>query len=98
MSIITESASSLVNSWKDEIETSHGIGKNILDIAVDDHMKRFSGDIISRACFGSSYSKGQEIFLKLGALQELISKKTMSVGLPGLRYVRTYATRLNHTS
>ncbi|KAG8375394.1 hypothetical protein BUALT_Bualt10G0095500 [Buddleja alternifolia] len=56
----------------------------ILDIGVDDYMKRSSGDIISRACFGSSYSKGQEIFLKLDALQEVISKKTLSVGIPGL--------------
>lgn len=82
MSIITESALTVVNSWKHKIEAHEG---GILDISVDNYMKRFSGDIISRACFGGSYSKGQDIFLKLEALQELISKKTMSIGIPGLR-------------
>ncbi|KAI3473010.1 hypothetical protein Pfo_030093 [Paulownia fortunei] len=89
-SIITESALTLVNSWKHKVETHEG---GILDIAVDDYMKRFSGDIISRACFGSSYSKGQDIFLKFGALQEFMSKKTMSVGIPGLRYLPTKSNR-----
>ncbi|KAL3650939.1 hypothetical protein CASFOL_007342 [Castilleja foliolosa] len=87
MNIITESAVTLVNSWKHEIEAHEG---EVLDIAVDDYMKRFSGDIISRACFGSSYSKGKDIFLKFGALQKLMSKKTLSsVGIPGLRYLPT---------
>lgn len=82
MSIVTESAETVVNTWKQEIEANKG---GVLDIAVDAHMKRFSGDIISRACFGSSYSKGQDIFLKFGALQELVSKTTMNIGIPGLR-------------
>ncbi|KAG8375396.1 hypothetical protein BUALT_Bualt10G0095800 [Buddleja alternifolia] len=90
MSIIAESALELVNSWKYKVEMHEG---GILDIGVDDYMKRFSGDIISRACFGSSYSKGQEIFLKLDALQEVISKKTLSVGIPGLRYLPTKSNR-----
>lgn len=82
MDIITESAQTVVNTWKHEIKASNG---GVVDIVVDGYMKRFSGDIISRACFGSNYAKGQDIFLMLGALQELVSKKTMSVGLPGLR-------------
>ncbi|KAG6428385.1 hypothetical protein SASPL_112636 [Salvia splendens] len=90
MSIITESADTVVNTWKQEIEASKG---GVLDIAVDSYMKRFSGDIISRACFGSNYTKGHDIFLKLGALQDLVSKKTMSVGLPGLRHLPTKSNR-----
>ena len=58
MSIITESATIVVNTWKQEIEANNG---GVLDIAVDSYMKRFSGDIISRACFGSNYSKGHDI-------------------------------------
>ncbi|KAI3468375.1 hypothetical protein Pfo_025038 [Paulownia fortunei] len=61
MSIITESALTLVNSWKHKVETHEG---GILDIAIDGYLKRFSGDVISRACFGSSYSKGQDIFFE----------------------------------
>ncbi|KAL1548076.1 cytochrome P450 714C2-like protein [Salvia divinorum] len=90
MSIITESADTVVNTWKQEIEANNG---EVLEIAVDSYMKRFSGDIISRACFGSNYTKGHDIFLMLGALQELVSKKTMSVGLPGLRYLPTKSNR-----
>lgn len=83
MEIITESAHTVVNTWKREIEANNG---GIVDLVIDGYMKRFSGDIISRACFGSNYAKGQDIFVMLGALQELVSKKTMAVGLPGLRY------------
>ncbi|KAL2454739.1 Cytochrome [Abeliophyllum distichum] len=89
MNIITESADSLIKSWKHEILTGGGIG----EIVVDEYLKRFSGDIISRACFGSSYYKGQEIFSKLGALQEVMSKKTLSIGIPGLRYLPTKSNR-----
>ncbi|KAH6804537.1 hypothetical protein C2S51_032784 [Perilla frutescens var. frutescens] len=74
MNIISESAVTVVNTWKQEIEANNG---GVVDLAVDGYMKRFSGDIISRACFGSSYSKGQDIFVMLAALQELVSKKTM---------------------
>ncbi|XP_057799317.1 cytochrome P450 714C2-like isoform X2 [Salvia miltiorrhiza] len=91
MSIITESAHTVVNTWKQEIEANDGGGA--LDVAVDGYMKRFSGEIISRACFGSNYTKGQDIFTNLLALQELVSKKTLFVGLPGLRHVPTRSNR-----
>ncbi|XP_047947610.1 cytochrome P450 714C2-like [Salvia hispanica] len=90
MGIITESADIVVNTWKQEIEGHNG---GVLDIAVDSYMKRFSGDIISRACFGSNYAKGRDIFLKLEALQKLVSKKFTSVGLPGLRHLPTKSNR-----
>ncbi|KAG6431475.1 hypothetical protein SASPL_109554 [Salvia splendens] len=90
MSIITESATTVVNTWKQEIEANNG---GVLDIAVDSYMKRFSGDIISRACFGSNYSKGRDIFLKLRALQKLVSKKLTSAGLPGLSHLPTKSNR-----
>ncbi|CAA0831954.1 Cytochrome P450 714A1 [Striga hermonthica] len=86
-SMIRDSAMSLVDSWKHETEACEG---GILDIAIDDHMKKFSGEVISRACFGSSYSKGQQIFLKFDSLQKLMSNKTLSTaGIPGLRYLPT---------
>ncbi|XP_073032262.1 cytochrome P450 714C2-like [Primulina eburnea] len=87
--IITESSLELVNSWKQKFEC----GGEILEIKVDEDTKRFSGDIISKACFGSSYSKGREIFSKLGDLQEIMSKKTLYMGIPGLRYLPTKTNR-----
>ncbi|KAL0323974.1 UNVERIFIED_CONTAM: cytochrome [Sesamum calycinum] len=91
MSIITESGMALVDSWKQKVESEEG---GVVEIGVDQRMKRFSGDIISRACFGSSYSKGQEIFLKFDHLQEIMSKRTLSaLGIPGLRHLPTKRNR-----
>ncbi|CBI35565.3 unnamed protein product, partial [Vitis vinifera] len=80
--LITESVDTLLNSWRSKIEAEGGIA----DIRIDEHMKSFSGDVISRACFGGSYTKGEEIFLKLKALQEAMSKKAFSF-IPGMRYI-----------
>ncbi|KAL0330169.1 UNVERIFIED_CONTAM: cytochrome [Sesamum radiatum] len=91
MSIITESGLALVDSWKHKVESEAG---GVVEIGVDQCMKRFSGDIISRACFGSSYSEGQEIFLKLDILQEIVSKGILSVlGIPGLSCLPTKTNR-----
>ncbi|KAL0330171.1 UNVERIFIED_CONTAM: cytochrome [Sesamum radiatum] len=91
MSIITESGLAIVDSWKQKVESEEG---GVVEIGVDQRMKRFSGDIISRACFGSSYSKGQEIFLKFDHLQEIMSKRTLSaLGIPGLRHLPTKRNR-----
>ena len=79
--LITESVDTLLKSWRSMIEAEGGIA----DIRIDEHMTSFSGDVISRACFGGSYTKGEEIFLKLKALQEAMSKKAFSF-IPGMRY------------
>ena len=82
MNLTTRSTITLLNSWKSRIEAEGGTA----DINIDEFMRSFSGDVISRACFGSNYSKGGDIFLKLRALQEAMSKKTLSIGVPGMRY------------
>jgi hypothetical protein len=43
-------------------------------------------DVIARACFGSNYSEGKEIFSKLGALQMHLSKNFFKIGIPGMRF------------
>lgn len=86
MKIVTESSLTLVNSWKSIVSEEAGNG-GAANIKIDQHMRSFSGDVISKACFGSNYSKGQEIFFKLRALQEAASKKVLSSGIPGMRYV-----------
>lgn len=75
-SLIADSAITLVNSWKSRIEMAEG---GSLDIIVDNDLRSFSGDVISRACFGSNFSKGEEIFHKITALAELLSKKMFSI-------------------
>ena len=79
--LITESVDTLLKTWRSMIEAEGGIA----DIRIDEHMRSFSGDVISRACFGSSYTKGEEIFLRLRALQEAMSKKIF-LDIPGMRY------------
>jgi cytochrome P450 len=54
------------------------------EIVVDDYLRRLSADVISRACFGSSFEKGEEIFCKLRQLQKAISQQDAFVGLPAL--------------
>ena len=83
MNLIAESTFTLLNSWKRRIEAEDGLA----DIRIDEYMRSFSGDVISRACFGSNYSRGEEIFLKLRALQEVMSKKSLSTGVPRMRLV-----------
>ncbi|KAK6234485.1 Cytochrome P450 - like 10 [Theobroma cacao] len=89
MNLIIESTFTLLNSWKSRIEAKGGLA----DIKIDEYMRSFSGDVISRACFGSNYSRGEEIFLKLRALQEAMSKKSLSTGVPGMRYLPTKSNR-----
>ncbi|KAJ6758286.1 CYTOCHROME P450 714C2 [Salix koriyanagi] len=89
MSLIAESTTVLLSSWKSRIEKEGGVA----EIKIDEGMRSFSGDVISRACFGSNYSKGAEIFLRLRALQEAMSKKSLSIGIPGMRYMPTKKNR-----
>lgn len=79
---MVESSNIVVDSWTQRIETEGGV----VDINVDEDMRSFSGDVISKACFGSNYAKGEEIFIKLRALQGAMSKKALSSGIPILRY------------
>ncbi|KAJ0007481.1 hypothetical protein Pint_30701 [Pistacia integerrima] len=89
MNLISDSTINLLNSWKTIIETEGGIA----DIKIDDYVRNFSKDVISRACFGSYYSRGDEIFQKLRSLQENMSRKSLSKGVPGMRHLPTKSNR-----
>lgn len=89
LSLVNESTLTLVKSWKNLVDGTGGVA----EINIDEHMRSFSGDVISRACFGSNYGKGEEIFHKLRALQEAMSKKVLSTGVPGMRYLPTKSNR-----
>ncbi|EOY19021.1 hypothetical protein SCA6_000714 [Theobroma cacao] len=89
MNLMAQSSVTVVDSWNSKIDSEGGVA----DIKIDDYMRSFSGDVISRACFGSNYSKGEEIFLKLRDLKKALSKKFFSTGIPGIRYLPTKANR-----
>ncbi|KAJ0053697.1 hypothetical protein Pint_00056 [Pistacia integerrima] len=85
--LMVDSTLSLVKSWEGRIPSEGGIA----EIRVDKDMQNLAADVISRACFGSSYTKGQLIFNKFESLLEVMSKRT--VGVPGLRYLPTKNNR-----
>ncbi|KAE8704448.1 CYP714C2 protein [Hibiscus syriacus] len=89
MDQIIDSTFTVIESWKTRIEAERGLA----DIKIDEYMRSFSGDVISKACFGSSYSRGEEIFLKLRDLQEALSKKSLYTGVPVMRYLPTKGNR-----
>ncbi|KAJ4727304.1 Cytochrome P450 [Melia azedarach] len=87
LKLMVDSTTSMVKSWESIIESEGGIA----EIRVDKYMQSLAADVISRACFGSNYSRGQEIFLKFESLVQLMSKGL--VGVPGSRYLPTKNNR-----
>ncbi|XP_038893046.1 cytochrome P450 714A1-like isoform X2 [Benincasa hispida] len=81
--LMADAASSLVEKWESRI----GDGASV-EIEVDEDLRGFSADVISRACFGSSYEKGKEIFSKLRDLQKLISEGSFLFGYSSLRFLQ----------
>ncbi|KAK4847385.1 hypothetical protein QYF36_001254 [Acer negundo] len=86
--LMVEATISTLKSWESRIESQGG---GVADIKIDDDLRSLSGDVISRACFGSSYCKGEEIFSNLRTLQKTMSKGY--IGIPGLRYMPTKNNR-----
>ena len=80
MKIMVESSMTVVNSWR--VKSEGGVA----DVQIDEYMKSISGDVIARACFGSNYSIGKEIFSKLEALQVHLSKIIFEIGIPVVRF------------
>ena len=74
---MVESAQPLLKKWEEFIEAHGGI---TADVKVDEDLRELSADVISRACFGSSYSKGKQIFSKLRSLQQTFSNQNILFG------------------
>lgn len=79
---MVESSVTVLNAWNIKIENDDGVA----DIKIDDYLRSFSGDVISRACFGSNYSKGEEIFLRIRDLINYIPERILYLSIPGMRY------------
>lgn len=77
----------MLRKWESIIENEGGIA----DIKIDKDLRTLSGDVISRACFGSNYLQGEEIFLKFRTLHKIMSKRT--IGIPKFRYQLRYSFR-----
>ncbi|XP_038980821.1 cytochrome P450 714C2-like [Phoenix dactylifera] len=79
--LIVEATIPFLESWESLLESEGGTR----EIVVDEDLRSFSADVISRASFGSSYAKGEEIFSRLRQLQKAMSKSSILIGIPGLR-------------
>ncbi|KAK4756007.1 hypothetical protein SAY87_009764 [Trapa incisa] len=93
--LMGESAEQLLRIWDQRIEAAAAGGGDLtaVDIEVDEDLREFSADVISRACFGSSYAKGKEIFSKLRSLQKTISKHSFLFGHNFLGFLPTKKSR-----
>ncbi|KAL6648209.1 hypothetical protein ACP70R_012433 [Stipagrostis hirtigluma subsp. patula] len=83
--LMVDSAHALLKSWEDRVNKNGGI----IDIKIDDDLRAYSADVISRTCFGSSYVKGKKIFLKIRELQQAVSKPNVLAEMTGLRFLPT---------
>uniref|UniRef100_M1A2X0 Cytochrome P450 n=1 Tax=Solanum tuberosum TaxID=4113 RepID=M1A2X0_SOLTU len=70
--------------WDERIEAEGG---KMAEISVGEDLRSLSADVISRACFGSSYFKGKNIFSKLRTLQKVISNTSILFGSPALGFL-----------
>ena len=81
VNLMVDSTTSMLRSWEKRIGKEEGF----LDIRIDEDLRSLSADIISRACFGSSYSEGKDIFTKIRTLQTVMSEGFLHFGVFGMR-------------
>ncbi|KAJ1292451.1 hypothetical protein BS78_02G392200 [Paspalum vaginatum] len=80
--LMVSSATALVASWEGRMTTTTR-GQE-LELRIDDDLRAYSADVISRTCFGSSYGKGKEIFAMIRELQKAVSKPDLLAEMTGL--------------
>ncbi|KAG8063497.1 hypothetical protein GUJ93_ZPchr0003g16963 [Zizania palustris] len=80
--LMVDSAQTLLNSWEERVDKNGGT----VDIKIDDDIRAFSADVISRTCFGSSYIKGKNIFVMIRELQKAVSKPNVLAEMTGIRF------------
>ncbi|KAJ4978101.1 hypothetical protein NE237_008881 [Protea cynaroides] len=91
--LMVESGLEFINKWEKRVMESEG---GIAELKVDDDLRNFSADVISRACFGSSYSQGKQIFSKLRTLQHTMSEQGFLFKATNLRsWIRNLPTKSN---
>ena len=81
LDLMVDSASSLLKLWESRMEDGGA------EMEVNKDLRNFSADVISRACFGSNYLEGEEIFFKLQALEEALSEPNLFAEITGFRYL-----------
>lgn len=75
--LVEDATAPLLESWESLLDNVGGSR----EIVVDDYLRKLSADVIARVCFGSSFTRGEEIFCKLRQLQKTVSQQDALVGL-----------------
>jgi len=84
--LIEDATVPVLQAWENILDSTGGSK----EIYVDRYLRNFSADVIARACFGSSFAKGKDIFCKIRQLQKAISQLDTFVGLSALwKYLPT---------
>lgn len=90
LGVMEQSTIAMMKTWENRIIESEG---GVADMIIDEDLKSLSADIISRACFGSSFSQGNQIFAKIASLQDILSKPSVLFGLSNFRFLPTKNNR-----
>ncbi|KAL6841427.1 hypothetical protein ACP4OV_028945 [Aristida adscensionis] len=88
--LMLDAARPLLADWDRRAAAAPG---GVAELAVDDAIRSFSFDVISRACFGGDYTRGREIFRRLRALSGLMSETSVIFTIPSLRHLPTPKNR-----
>lgn len=72
--------SDLVSRWEGLIGS-----EDYCELDVWPQLQYFTGDVISRAAFGSNYEEGRRIFQLLSQVADLVINAIQSVYIPGYR-------------
>ncbi|KAL6620435.1 hypothetical protein ACP70R_035574 [Stipagrostis hirtigluma subsp. patula] len=88
--LMVDAAQPLLGDWDRRVAAAPA---GVAEVDVDDGIRSFSFDVISRACFGGDYSRGREIFLRLRALSGLMSETSVIFTIPSLRHLPTAKNR-----
>ncbi|KAG4925416.1 hypothetical protein JHK87_050956 [Glycine soja] len=86
VNIMEESTMAINKKWENHITESEG---GIAELVIDGDMKALTADVISKACFGSTYAQGNLIFAKLASMQTALAKPNHIFGFLNLRFLPT---------
>ena len=83
VNIIVESACTLIKSWDNVVKAEDGVA----ELIVDEYVRNFTSEIISKMMFGNNFFEGMKLFPKLKTLIDIMSTPTLLSGVPFSRYV-----------
>ncbi|KAI4355959.1 hypothetical protein L6164_000015 [Bauhinia variegata] len=85
---VEESTMATIRAWEMRMNENQSV-----ELVIDKDFKVLSADVLSRACFGSSYAQGNKIFEIIDTMQTALAKPSFIFGFLDLRFLPTKANR-----